>query len=167
MLSSQRLLFRRYDNNDFPFLMSLLSDPAVIQFIGNGKPRDENEGKKFLSWIYRTYESNKNMGLMVLVNKADNTLIGHAGLVPQTIDSKEEIEIGYWISREHWGKGYATEAAHTLLEHGTKHLQHERFIALIQPDNFASQHVAQKIGMSLDKKLVLNGQDVHVYSKYT
>lgn len=104
------------------------------------------------------------MGLMVLVDKEDNTLIGHASLVPQMIDGNEELEIGYWICRKHWGKGYATESAKVLLEYGNKQLNKQRFIALIQPDNLASKKVVNKIGMELDKKVVLNGQDVNVYA---
>jgi RimJ/RimL family protein N-acetyltransferase len=163
-ITSERLLFRPYNDYDFEFLMSLLSDPEVVRFIGNGKTRDKNGGKEFLNWIYSTYEFGEDLGLMVLVNKEDDTLIGHAGLVPQTMDGVEEIEIGYWISRKHWGKGYATESAKALLEYGNKQLDKQRFIALIQPDNLSSQKVARKMGMELDKKVVLDGQDVNVYS---
>ncbi|WP_420855372.1 GNAT family N-acetyltransferase [Virgibacillus indicus] len=163
-ITSERLLFRPYNDNDFEFLMSLLSDPEVVRFIGDGKTRDKNGGKNFLNWIYSTYEFGEAMGLMVLVNKEDNTLIGHAGLVPQTIDGNKEIEIGYWISRKYWGKGYATEAAKALLKYGNKHLDKQRFIALIQPNNLSSQKVARKIGMELDKEIVLGEQDVNVYS---
>ena len=163
-ITSERLLFRPYNNDDFEFLMSLLSDPEVVRFIGKGKTRDENSGKDFLNWIYSTYEFGEDMGLMVLVNKEDNTLIGHAGIVPQMIDGNEELEIGYWICRKHWGKGYATESAKVLLEYGNKQLNKQRFIALIQPDNLASKKVANKIGMELDKKVVLDGQDVNVYA---
>ncbi|GGP16328.1 hypothetical protein GCM10011346_47780 [Oceanobacillus neutriphilus] len=64
-----------------------------------------------MDWIYRTYEVGENIGLKLLVRKEDNALIGHAGIVPQTIDDTLEMEIGYWISRKYWGKGYASEAA--------------------------------------------------------
>ncbi|MFD1416023.1 GNAT family N-acetyltransferase [Oceanobacillus jeddahense] len=163
-ITSERLLFRRYHDDDFNFLMSLLSDAEVVRFIGNGKTRDENEGKRFLKWIYSSYESGENLGLRLLVHKADNTLIGHAGVVPQTIDGREEMEIGYWISRKYWGKGYATEAAKTLLHFGSEQLGTQRFISLIQPDNLSSQHVAKKIGMAFDKEILLGGQRVYLYS---
>ncbi|WP_245837253.1 GNAT family N-acetyltransferase [Virgibacillus phasianinus] len=161
---SERLLFRPYNDNDFDFIMSLLSDPEVVRFIGNGKTRDKAEGIDFLNWIYRTYELGEDLGLLALVNKENDTLIGHAGLVPQTIEGNQEIEIGYWISHKHWGKGYATESAKALLEYGNKYLDKQRFISLIQPDNLASQKVAKKIGMGLDREIVLGGKDVHVYS---
>lgn len=163
-ITSERLLFRPYNDDDFDFLMSLLSDPEMVRFIGNGHTRDKSGGRSFLDWIYGTYKVCNNMGLMVLVRKEDKVPIGHAGLVPQTIDDIEEIEIGYWISREYWGQGYATEAARALRDYGNKQLGKQRFISLIQPGNYASQKVARKIGMNLEKKIVLGGQDVNVYS---
>ncbi|MGM0866727.1 MAG: GNAT family N-acetyltransferase [Bacillota bacterium] len=101
---------------------------------------------------------------MVLEDKENNQTIGHAGLVPQTINGVDELEIGYWISREHWGKGYATEAAKALREYGRKNLGKRRFISLIQPENMATRKVAVKLGMSLEKKIELRGQNVHIYS---
>ncbi|MGP4108928.1 GNAT family N-acetyltransferase [Virgibacillus sp. L01] len=163
-IASERLLFRPYNDNDFKFLMSLLSDPEVMRFIGDGETKDTDSGKDFLDWIYSTYEFGENMGLLVLVDKEDRSLVGHAGLVPQTIEGNKEIEIGYWISRKHWGKGYATESAKTLLEYGIKLLDRQRYIALIQPDNVVSIKIAKKIGMELDKNIVLGEQDVQVYS---
>ena len=163
-IQSETLLFRPYHDEDFDFLASLLSDPEMVRFIGNGQTRDRNGAKKFLDWIYSTYEFGSDLGLMVLVKKDDNVPIGHAGLVPQTIDGIEEIEIGYWIARDFWGQGYATEAALALRDHGIHQLGKRRFIALIQPGNAASRRVAKKIGMHLEKEIKLSGQDVCVYS---
>ncbi|RFU67036.1 GNAT family N-acetyltransferase [Bacillus sp. V59.32b] len=159
---SERLYFQPYEEKDFEFLFSLLSDPKMVQYIGNGQTR--NGAKKFLDWIYCTYEAGPDLGLMVLVRKEDNTPIGHAGLVPQVIDREEEIEIGYWIAQDYWGKGYATEAAKALRDHGINQLGKKRLIALIQPGNLASREVAKKIGMNCEKEIVLSGQHVCVYS---
>ncbi|WP_254846780.1 GNAT family N-acetyltransferase [Oceanobacillus sojae] len=74
------------------------------------------------------------------------------------------MEIGYWISRKYWGKGYATEAAEALLDYGNNQLDTQKFISLIQPDNISSQNVARKIGMELDKEIVLDGRNVNLYS---
>lgn len=101
---------------------------------------------------------------MVLVNKQSGDLIGHAGLIPQTIEGREELEIGYWISRRYWGRGYATEAGKALRDYGFDVLGKNRFIALIHPENLASKRVANKLGMSLEKEITICDQDVHVYS---
>jgi len=164
MIESHRLIFRKYTDEDFNFLYSLLSDPEMVRYIGEGKTRGREGAKKFLHWIYGTYEVGSDKGLMVLESKGDNTPIGHAGLVQQKINGIEELEIGYWISRKHWGRGYATEAAKALLDYGLNHLQKERLISLIQPENKASKRIAKKIGMKLEKEIILGGQNVHVYS---
>ncbi|MEI5908066.1 GNAT family N-acetyltransferase [Bacillus spongiae] len=161
---SQRLQFRKYNEEDINFLFSLLSDPEMVRYIGEGKTRDKEGTKKFLDWIYSTYKVGTGLGLMVLEEKENNNPIGHAGLVPQTVDGAEELEIGYWISRKYWGKGYATEAAKSLMDYGYSNLGKRKFIALIQPDNEASKKVANKLEMKLEKKVILGGQSVHVHS---
>ncbi|RIW34006.1 N-acetyltransferase [Bacillus salacetis] len=163
-IQSERLTFRPYTEEDFDFLMALLADPEVVKFIGSGKVRDEQGGRDFLSWIYNTYKAGRNMGLQVLVRKEDSVPIGHAGLVPQKIDGENELEIGYWIARRHWGEGYATEAAASLLDHGRNALGRHRFISLIQPENTASEKVAERIGMHLEKVIVLGEKSVNVFS---
>jgi RimJ/RimL family protein N-acetyltransferase len=163
-IQSERLFFRPYKEADFEFLMSLLADPEMVKFIGTGKVRDEKESRDFLSWIYKTYEAGDNLGLQVLVRKEDNGPVGHAGLVPQKIDGVNELEIGYWIARSHWGGGYATEAAAALLDHGRNTLGRNRFISLIQPENTASEKVARNIGMRLEKRIVLGEKDVNVFT---
>ncbi|WP_083669750.1 GNAT family N-acetyltransferase [Viridibacillus sp. FSL H8-0123] len=163
-VESERLLFRPYTDDDFDFLMSLLTDPEMVRFIGNGETRNIYGGKNFLSWIYSTYKFGDNLGLLLLVRKEDNVLIGHAGLVPQVIENEVEIEIGYWIARDYWGQGYATEAAIALWKYGKEHLNKQRFIALIQPENVVSQKVAKNIGMVMEKKIILGGKSVNVFS---
>ncbi|MGE6256950.1 GNAT family N-acetyltransferase [Heyndrickxia sporothermodurans] len=160
---SERLLLRPYNDNDLDFLESLLANPNIVRYIGNGQTRDEEGVKKFLDWIYYTYSLNANYGLKLILEKGSNKRIGHAGLVPQIINGKEEIEIGYWISQEYWGRGFATEAARGLKNYGKNKLQIGKMIALIQKDNSASQKVAKKIGMRLEKEIILDGKDVFVY----
>ena len=60
-------------------------------------------------WVIPGYKN--GLGLFVLIEKETGIRIGHAGLVKRQIDGKEEIEIGYWLLPQYWGKGYAREAA--------------------------------------------------------
>lgn len=163
-IESERLCFRFYNKDDLPFLYSLVSDPEMVRYIGNGQPKDNKDAKVFLNWILDTYDSNPNLGLHLLIDKKSNKPIGHAGIVPQTIDGMAELEIGYWIARDYWEKGYGTEAALALKDFGIRRLKRERFIALIQPENIASKKVASKLNMVLEKRIILGGQDVQVYA---
>ncbi|TWT27141.1 GNAT family N-acetyltransferase [Planomicrobium sp. CPCC 101110] len=163
-IQTARLVMRPYQDEDFGFLCSLFSDPEVVRFIGNGQTRNKDGAMEFLYWIYRSYKTHPKLGLRVLVRKNDGKLIGHAGLVPQTVNGFEELEIGYWIARDHWGQGYATEAAAALKEYGRRQLGKKRFVSLIQPANEASRKVAERIGMELEKEIMLAGRKVCVYS---
>nr|WP_290369231.1 GNAT family N-acetyltransferase [Bacillus sp. CECT 9360] len=138
----------------------LFPSRKMVQYIGNEQTKDSDGAKKFLDWIYSTYEAGPDMRLMVLVRKEENMPIGHVGLVPQLIDGEEEIEIGYWIVRDYWGKGYATEAAKAIRDHGINQLGKKRLITLIQPGNLASREV----GMNCEKEIILTEQEVYVYS---
>ncbi|MFG6120152.1 MULTISPECIES: GNAT family N-acetyltransferase [Thalassobacillus] len=163
--TERRLDVRSYQQDDMDFLADMLADPQMVRYIGEGTPKNKDEAKEFLQWIYRTYEHGEDMGFKMLVRTEDNVPVGHAGLVPRELDGQQEIEIGYWIAREYWGKGYATEAAKAFLDYGHYQLGIKRFIAIIQPGNMASRQVAQKIGMQLEKRMVLAGQEVYVYAK--
>lgn len=163
-IETARLQFCEYRDENFEFLYSLLADPEVVRFIGNGKTRGREGALEFLYWVYRSYRENPELGLRLLVRTEDNVPIGHAGLVKQTIEGAEELEIGYWIARDHWGQGYAKEAAKALREYGIKQLGKKRFISLIQTGNTASRKVAEHIGMRLEKEIQLSGKDVSLYS---
>ena len=163
MFSSERLIFRSYTEDDFKFLYSMLSDEKMMRFIGSGKPRNREESVNFLQWIFQHYELNKEYGLKLLVRKTDGVPIGHAGIVPQVIEGREELEVGYWIAREHWGNGYASEAAKSLLERGLSQLGEDRYISLVQKGNLASRKVAEKTGMRLEKEIILGDKQVCLY----
>ncbi|MDN3436613.1 GNAT family N-acetyltransferase [Planococcus sp. APC 3900] len=163
-IQSDRLQFRNYTDEDFQFLWSLLADPEMIRYIGKGQTRNKSEALEFLYWIYRSYKENPKSGLMLLVRKEDGKRIGHAGLVAQTIEGIDELEVGYWIAKEFWGQGYAKEAAEALRDYGLHQLGEKRLISLIQPGNTASHKVAQHIGMTIEKEVILSGQNVCVYA---
>ncbi len=73
-------------------------------------------------------------------------LIGDCGLVRREIAGRDEIELGYHLLEEHWGHGYATEAALACVAHA-RSLGHTRIVALILPSNVPSQAVARHVGM--------------------
>ena len=85
--------------------------------------------------------------------KKPGKFIGRCGLLPWTIDGQREVEVAYTITQEYWGQGLATEAARGILEYGFEKLNLSRLICLIDPENIASQRVAEKIGMTLEKKV--------------
>ncbi|HSJ39262.1 MAG TPA: GNAT family N-acetyltransferase [Planococcus sp. (in: firmicutes)] len=163
-IESERLRFRRYQDRDFPFLHAMAADPETMKYIGNGDTRDRDGTLRFLYWIYQGYKDDPQSGLLVLERKSDGKPVGHAGLVPQNVDGADEWEIGYWIAKEYWSQGYATEAAQALRDYAFDKLGKERLVSLIHPDNGGSQKVAENCGMNLEKKTLLTGRVAYVYA---
>jgi RimJ/RimL family protein N-acetyltransferase len=163
-METNRLRFRPYAQSDAEFYVALVADPRVMQYIGDGSTRTREVALERLESLIARYDAQTQTGLMVLERKSDGRAIGHAGLVPQTVDGVDELEIGYWIAPEFWGEGYATEAAAALRDHGLRTLGRQRLISIIQPDNAASVAVAQKIGMSYQGDVSFREKSVRIYA---
>ncbi|WP_164491665.1 GNAT family N-acetyltransferase [Staphylospora marina] len=161
-MESARLRYRPYKPEDDWFFMSLCLDPDVMRHIGDGRVRGRKEiGEWFQNVLAR---SRTGFGPWVVEKKDTGEPVGQAGLVKQILDGKEEWEIGYWMKKSCWGKGYASEAAATFRDFALLDLRLDRVISIIQPANIASIRVAVKIGMSLERHTRFQGIPVAVYS---
>jgi RimJ/RimL family protein N-acetyltransferase len=106
--------------------------------------------------------------LWPVVERATGAVIGHCGLTDKEIEGREEIELVYVFAVAAWGKGYASEAARALLAYGFGDLGLQRIVALVEPENTASAHVAVKAGMHLEKQVTRPGgrrMDLYVIEK--
>jgi RimJ/RimL family protein N-acetyltransferase len=62
------------------------------------------------------------------------------------LGAQGEVELGWTLGREHWGHGYATEAARAVRDWAFRELRLTRLISIIHPDNAASIRVAERLG---------------------
>jgi RimJ/RimL family protein N-acetyltransferase len=162
-METERLQFRCYTNDDFQFFASLWADSDVVQFIGKGVTRSTEEAhKSFQEWLLPGYREGR--GLYLILHKETKQPIGHAGVVQQAVDGKKEFEIGYWVAKEYWGNGYATEAAAFFKQYASQQLGLKRLICLIQQQNERSISVALKLGMIHEKNTTFNTIPVNVYA---
>ena len=74
-------------------------------------------------------------------------VIGLVGLQPH---DDGQFELGWWIWKEHWGRGYALEAARAFVAHAREVMGLERLVAVIDPPNAASIKVAERLGMAFE-----------------
>jgi len=98
-----------------------------------------------------------------LIDKQTSELVGQCGLLIQTIDDIEELEIGYSLMPAHRGKGYASEAAIKCKEFAFENEYATSLISVIVPENTDSIKVAMNNGMKLDKTTTSNGDMVNIY----
>lgn len=164
MLETQRLGFRPYTKQDLDFLTSMTSDPSTMQYIGDGAILDKAKTIEKLEKFMSRYGEGEGIGLMLAVRKEDGVPVGHAGLIPQIIEGTPETEVGYWISSDFRGQGYASEAAMGWRDYGFDVLGKQRLVSIIKFENLASIGVARKNGMSYEKAITFSGQHAALYA---
>lgn len=154
VLETERLLLRRQQASDVPPLVDLWSDPEVTRYLGGPRDRD---------WLRGEFEETarapfgERYDLWPLVEKETGEVVGHCGLLEKDIEGQAEIELTYVFARSAWGKGYATEIGRALKDYAFGELGLERLIALIEPENVASERVARKVGMRFDREVIRPG----------
>jgi RimJ/RimL family protein N-acetyltransferase len=152
ILETERLVLRHQVPSDLNDLWALYCDPEITKYIPDA-PRTREEASEELEWHMNGHPRNSELGLWATIHKESGKFIGRCGLLPWEIEGQQEVEVAYTITRDYWGQGLATEAAEAILRYGFEHLHLVRLVSLIEPENIASQKVAEKIGMSFERRV--------------
>jgi len=148
---TERLRLKRLQPSDVVALVDLWYDPQVTKYMGG--PRDRT---KLLADFEDALKDPfaDSYDLWPVEEKQTGNLIGHCGLLEKEVEGLEEIELIYVFSTTVWGKGYATEMGSVLKRYAFNELQLTKLIALINPENAASERVAVRVGMHFEKELI-------------
>jgi RimJ/RimL family protein N-acetyltransferase len=152
ILETKRLILRHQVIQDLDDLWALYCNPEITKYIPDA-PRSREEAREELEWHMNGHPRFPELGLWATIHKETGKFIGRCGLLPWTIDGQQEVEVAYTIAQEFWGQGLATEAARAILQYGFEKLNLTRLICLIDPENIASQRVAERTGMTLERKV--------------
>jgi len=161
VFETPRLLLRQFTLDDVDDLAAMYADSAVMTFLGG--PRSYETTQQHIERIIQNYQE-YGFGLWAVIHKGNRQLMGRCGLIPQTIEGQEEVEIGYLLAHAYWGQGLATEAAAAIRDYGFNAVGCDRLISLIDPHNLASQKVALRVGLTYEKDVVLSGKPIRVYA---
>ncbi len=146
VLETERLRLTNWLPENLPDLERLHGDPQVARFLTlSGIPWTSKQCETALhTWM--DLFSTSRLGKLRVIRKADGHLVGRAGfgIYPPT----GEPELGYALYREHWGHGYALEAASGLRDWIFKSTDHDHFIGLADTRNTASLRILGAIGMT-------------------
>ena len=156
ILETERLLLRHQVIEDLDDLWALYCDPEITKYIPDA-PRSREEAQEELEWHMHGHPKHPEFGLWATIHKETGKFIGRCGLLPWTIDDVNEVEVAYTIARNYWGQGLGSEAAQAILKYGFEKLHLSRMVCLIDPENKASQKVAEKMGMAWEK--TVNGYE--------
>lgn len=150
-IETSRLILREWKESDILPFSILNKDPNVMEYFL--KPLSEEESLSFYNRIKEEFQAYE-YGLYAVERKDNHSFIGYTGFhkVPSEMDFAPAVEIGWRISFEAWGKGYATEAASACLDYAKKYLDFKEVYSFTSKPNSRSEHVMQKIGMKYIKE---------------
>lgn len=162
ILETPRLILRKFVLEDAQRLEAVLCDPVTMEFYPAPLDRKGVEG-----WIEKNlirYQRDGH-GLWAVLLKESNELIGDCGCTLQEVEGKYQVEVGYHVRRDLWGRGYATEAARACMEYAFNTLHAKRVISMIRPPNIASRRVAEKNGLVCEKIILWRDYEHCIYAK--
>lgn len=162
-IHTERLITRFLQPNDYKIWIPFLSDPECIQFLpyyGIDDPAER--AKHVIEKQLGRYNENR-YGLQLLLDRKNNEPVGMCGLLLQDVEGKPELEVGYHLLREHWGKGYASEAAQAFKNFGFENNQADSIVSMIDVGNTKSQQVALHNGMKPEPTFHWMGFEINIY----
>ncbi len=158
VIETERLLLRPLRVSDVDAFVDLHADPRVSRFVG---AYSHQQALERLTAIERQW-TERGHGLCAIELKSSGEFIGRSGL--QYWEQFDEVELGWTLRADRWGRGYATEAAQACLDWGFARLDADYFTALVRPGNEASVKVAERLGFTPRREDHLHGRGVTVYA---
>ncbi len=159
---TERLIFRNVSEVYFSVWLRFFEDPDTSIHWIEKKETPTISCEKWYQKQFWRYESNKG-GMNALIEKSTDRLVGHCGLLVQSVDNIIELEIGYSLLPEFWNKGYAFESASYCKNFAFKNLFSDSLISIISTTNLPSQKVALKNGMIVEKETIYHENKVFIY----
>jgi ribosomal-protein-alanine N-acetyltransferase len=151
-----RLLLFKLSAADAAFMFELLNTPLWIRFIGDRNIRTIADVQAYIQKI----SDNPKTDYWVVKLKDQQTRVGVVTFMKR--DYLDHYDIGFAFLPSYAKQGYAYEAAKKLLEEVNPH--HQQILATVLKENNNSIHLLEKLGLHLDKEIVVNNETLLLYS---
>lgn len=152
ILTTGRLVLRDFVGDDWPAVLAYQNDPRYLRFYAWTR-RTPEDAQAFVARFIAQQEREPRLKFQLAITlPATSQLIGNAGIRIKTAGG-HEADIGYELDPQHWGCGYASEAARALVQFGFEELHLRRISAHCLAENAASARVLAKLGMRLEGRL--------------
>ena len=165
-LTTPRLTLRPFTEADAEPLHRILNEDGILRYFPRPEPPDLARVQRLIAGQLRHWEEHGLGWWAVELRstgelRATGELLGWNGL--QYLPDTEEVEVGYLLSRRHWGQGLATEGAQAALRFGVETLRLGSIIGIVHPENIASQRVLAKAGLTFINEADYFGMHVRRY----
>lgn len=159
-LETPRLIIRRFEFSDAPFVVALLNQPSFIANIGDRGVRSIDDAHRYLREGPMAMYEQHGFGLWQVLRKSDLAAVGMCGLLKR--DNLPDVDIGYAFLPEYWGAGLALEAAEATVQHGARKFGLHRVIAVVSQGNTASIRVLEKLGLRYERMFAMRPDEPEV-----
>ncbi len=149
-LDGRHVRLRDFHQDDLDPSLRIVGDDRVTRWLSFDSLTREQQAQRLAGAIERAAENPRAEWYLGITTRADDELIGFVRL---GLSGVRAAKLGYAIAADHWGHGYATDAAHTMISFGFRVLDLHRITAAIGPDNTASIAVVKKLGFTREGRL--------------
>lgn len=150
-IETERLILREWKEDDKKSFARINNDPMIMEFF----PRRLTEkDSNHLVDKFQKHFKDHGYGFYAVEMKETGEFMGFAGLqrVEMDVPFRGAVEIAWRLDYEYWGKGYGTEVAAAVLEHGFKKLKLKEIVGYAVHDNSRAIKLMEKLGMVRDAK---------------
>lgn len=158
---TERLTIRQLNTDDVEFVVRLLNEESFIRYIADKQVRTTDDAVNYLRNGPISSYNNYGFGLNLVLLKGSNVPIGMCGLLKR--DELDYPDLGYAFLPEFWGKGYAREAAVSVLREEMARYSLDVVQAVTLPDNLSSNELLKKVGFTLKGSMALYGLQNNLY----
>ena len=141
-----RVLLRQWRDDDREPYAAINADPEVMRHLGGLRSRAESDG--FIDWASALI-ADRGWGLWAVEVIGESPFVGVVGL-NETRQPDNGVEVSWKLAREHWGHGFASEAAREAVRFGFEQLDLDEIVSMTVPANARSRRVMERLGMTHD-----------------
>jgi RimJ/RimL family protein N-acetyltransferase len=157
---TERLRLRPFTHADLDALHAIWSDPAVGPWVGGAHEHLQESVEELQGDL--DHQERHGFGMWAAEERSTGRLVGELGL--QLFEQRgPDVEAGWCLARDVWGRGYATEAMRAWLDAGFEKLGLTRVIAVLLPDNLRSRRVCERLGFTEAGRRTAYGSDLVEY----
>ena len=157
VLETERLVLRRFSNDDAEFILQLLNEPSFVRNIGDKGVRTIADAFQYIrTGPVASYER-FGFGPYLVQLKETGDSIGLCGLIKR--EQLDDVDVGFAFLPSFWSMGFAFEAASAVLDYGRDVLGISRILAIALPENSSSIKLLEKLGLRFERMIRLSDDE--------
>lgn len=154
VFQTERLQLVELTLADAPFIVRQLNEPSFVRNIADRGVRTLEQAADYLRNGPLASYATHGFGLWRIERKSDGASLGMAGLLQRA--ALDHPDVGYALLPEHWGQGYAHEAAAGCVARARDHYRWPRLMAIVLPSNAPSIRVLERLGFAFLRAIHLD-----------